>query len=80
MSNKTKFALVLISGVLIATGFGLVVLAILSFFIEGIFDPNTIEQKGLIVLGGFLVGGIGLGLYVSNREEKKEKNENKDTS
>ncbi len=66
----------IISGILIIGGFGTALAVIISMIVESsYFGFDTLEQKGTVVLGAFIVGGIGLGIYVkiiSDDEKKKE--------
>ncbi len=65
----------IISGILIIGGFGTALAVIISMIVESsYFGFDTLEQKGTVVLGAFIVGGIGLGIYVKiiNDDEKKK--------
>ncbi len=66
----------IISGILIIGGFGVALAVIISMLVgSSYFGFDTLELKGTVVLGAFIVGGIGLGIYVkimNDNEKKKE--------
>ena len=63
--------------ILMSGGFGMALAIIISMIVgNSFYGLDTLVEKGTVVLGAFIVGGIGLGIFVKvMKDEEKQKEE-----